>query len=231
MSYINLLPKELQEHILDEIPQYTPLNTTTRSGRHYLPNLCQKSITVTEFLNYLQTVQPDKYFIYINESTQFIVLEGHFKFGHYELIAHHLDYKTLIITMVNHVLLQNYLNLSISFDLVTTANIYQLRPCQDVTNYLNHQLDLQLTRPFDNTLTMIINNIKLAYYVVTNSMMLGETFKLAAFTIPLKQSLYPLQFDDNEYVGDDDDLDNFEEYLDVIYQNNIYKIINYINNL
>jgi hypothetical protein len=234
MSYIHLLPQELQEEILNEVPQYTQLSRQTSAGGRYLQNvICHKPITTQEFLNYINNVKPVKFFIYIDGLNEFIVIEGRHQFGRYHIVIHHLDYESLTMTMVEHGLLTNYINLknvNIYYDIVTTTNIYNLRnQCHHLHTYLVNQLDRQLSRPGEDELSLILNNIKLSYYIVTNIIMLGDDYMLAAFTIPLRNAIYNLQFDQGEYMGDEDDLDNFDDYMNLIYSTNIEKINDYIN--
>jgi len=236
-TYINQLPIELQERLLDEIQSYGQITKNKIAGQYYFNNIvCYKDITINEFLNYLETQQPDKAFVYIQGYKQYIILEIITKFGHYYTTAHIVDYKyQIIVVSKQHVSFHQYLNMphtTISFDLVSTVNIYLKRKgCHHLQNYLLQQYDNHFYSIQDDIFIDLVNKLKMIYYIISNkSITTNQDERLTVITLFLQKSLYHIHFEDFIYEGDQEDLDYINDYFDGIMVNNQF-FINYINSL
>jgi hypothetical protein len=225
--YITQLPLELQQHILEEIPEYTRLSHNIVSGQNYLN--CYKDITRNEFLNYLNEYNPQQFFIYVDNINQYNIIHGTF------LQSTRHKYTTTIYTINYHspdtpIMKQTYSysfehylhlpNTKISFDLITSQHIYLLRrECKaiNVKNYLNYQINQHLSDLIENNIIIdFITKVKNLCYILSNTTMIrGDLF--ARLINPIKQ--YTLYFYE-------DTLLDFSVYYDLIIQSSpLYQYI------
>jgi hypothetical protein len=234
--YISQLPQELQERLLYEIPSYGQLSTKITAGLQYYTNqLCYKDITINEFINYLNTNEYDQIYVYIDGVSQYIVLEMNRFFNQIDQTAYIFDYKEkLTINTFQYIDIYTYLYLphvKITFDLITTANIYNKRQdCYELQNYLYNQIDYHFNYFADDEYDILVNRIKITFYIVSHLVTFFSTSSVNALSKFLNQNLQYVEFENGEYIGDEDELDELENYIARMMANQS-KIINYVKTL
>lgn len=210
VDYITSLPLELQNKILNEIPQFTRLSKNVVAGKYHLNSLSFKEITREELKKYVRTIRPDKWFEYYFEDDKFIIKEYYFKFGVYELVIHNVhNYQNLIIISIdnNKVLLSFDINNSCNYDLFTVYNIYK-HFRKESTN-----INKILVEHFNKTYYKNEMGVIQLMYLYSNKLSINDDKRLSVLTIPLKNNSSNFLLNIREHYSD-----KFELFLSEIYE-------------
>lgn len=71
--YMSKLPVEIQQHIYDNVPEYTRLGRKTYVGKEAFLKKCSANVTKSELIKYLKNFKVDNFIIYYALDTEFIV--------------------------------------------------------------------------------------------------------------------------------------------------------------
>jgi len=118
-------------------------------------------------------------------------------------------------------------NVTISYDLISTAYIYQQRKkCHHLQNYLmNHENYITYDED-DVNIKTIVNKIIMALYIKSNKIMIDEDNRLIIVTSVFQRMVENIYFIDFEYYSGD--INVLYDYIDRLNLNEKY-IIKYIN--
>lgn len=235
-SIQSILP-ELQTYILDRIPQFCRLNKTTVAGKYHLDKMSQKSITKDEFVRYIETYEPKKFFIITNYS----IIEGINDMDDYDYKEYDLKKYPSFFIFTTHssfgctlTEILDKIKGEISYDIIT-QNIYKhfRTECTNLKEILAYKIinlckiSPLLKSSYDITTisNSIINNLALA----AHNIMLGKDLKITIRD--LSMMIHRLLFDqDGNYNGDKNYITQFALILDQHYHETLSNLRTFIVN-
>lgn len=217
LEYIIILPLELQNKILDEIPEFTRLSKNTVSGIKHLKSLHSKTITKKDINTYISKFKPDRYFCYYIDKNKniFVILENYWEFGYYRTIYHNFNYGDEITINIRNNLTPYYIinENNMCYDIKTTYNIYKylrkeyINLNETVLNVFNNTLEKYRT---DNEFT---SKIIQTNYLYSNLLNINDHKRLSVLTARLSNMLQSV---DKERILSY--LQNFEDDIIDIYK-------------
>lgn len=198
MSFILLLPTEIQDKILDEIPQFTRLSKNKIAGKYYLDYLSSKDITRKEYNRYLYYHKPNRCYQYIQDNDVYIIIESFYKYGLHHNVKHELYFingifNLKITNIVNHTQIPlSYYKSNIKYDIVTTYNFYinYRKECKNPKKYILEQFNNNLPKYDDHVLKSIVSHL----YICSNVFIINDDRELSAMTMSLKPTINMFNF-------------------------------------
>lgn len=231
------LPIEIQQHILDEIPQFTRLSKTRVAGKNYLEQLSKKDITRGEFLRFVNEYKPNSFSI-ISDNSFIMATRVDTK---YSFVQHGLEisptYERFFMTSYSArdaIEFLEEIQGDISFDIITTKNIYQFyRQECTVTGSILSQLVINLYNNYhfeiggnpDNSL--IFDNTVTWMTAATHHGEINGVYPQLLGTIG--GTICRFRYDKgNKYRGNPLLLNNFIQTLDSSFANMMRKLIDHV---
>lgn len=234
---LKTIPGELQQHILDEIPQFTRLSKNDIAGKNHLDQISKKEITKEEFFRYIEEYKPS-YFSIITENSFVIAtrVNDQYAFDRFEIeiFPIYSVSRSSFYSPRSLDIFYNELKEKIFYDFITINNIYRVfrKECKTIKSilttsivnlYNSYQFDIGNHPHISIINTNIVGWLTVAahYEVITNS--------YPKLIQSISSIMDGLRFDENgNYCGSQSIIDNFTKNITGSFARMMRKLIEYV---